>query len=331
MTATETAHSQPESESAQSGEIFLPETEWKRLRMLHEKRVGRWLDPHQARTARGEKHPVYDFLFDYYSFRPGHLRRWQPGLGVVLQGPDAAAFLKIRGYERRPRGIALSTALKNRRGLDGIRWIAALLEACEQRSPQFACFGLHEWAMVYRAEHIRHATWPLRFSQERIAGIVESLPIRCSHFDAFRFFTEASRPLNRLQPTRENRLELEQRGCLHANMDLYKWAYKLSPWTPSELLADTFELARDIREIDMRASPYDLSDLGFAPIPVETPDGRAYYESRQREFASRAQPLRLRLLGLCRRLLGGSGPSSGAGTSALSTVVAENAKTGADR
>ncbi len=32
------------------------------------------------RMARHEKHPVYDFLFEYYSFRPAHLLRWTPGL-----------------------------------------------------------------------------------------------------------------------------------------------------------------------------------------------------------------------------------------------------------
>ena len=58
-------------------------------------------------------------------------------------------------------------------------------------------------------------------------------------------------------------------------MDLYKWAYKLAPATPGELLADCFALAADVRELDMRASPYDLADLGYAPVPIETPAGRA--------------------------------------------------------
>ena len=39
----------------------------------------------------------------------------------------------------------------------------------------------------------------------------------------------------------------EQPGCLHANMDLYKWAFKLAPFAPAELVADCFALARDIR------------------------------------------------------------------------------------
>jgi hypothetical protein len=43
------------------------------------------------------------------------------------------------------------------------------------------------------------------------------------------------------------------------------------PFAPSELIADCFALAHDIREVDMRASPYDVRALGFAPIPIETP------------------------------------------------------------
>lgn len=77
------------------------------------------------------------------------------------------------------------------------------------------------------------------------------------------------------------------------------------PFAPSELVADSFELARDIREVDMRASPYDLRALGFAPIPIETPEGRADYERRQRAFSARGEPLRARLLALVRRLQAG--------------------------
>src|SRR5207248_2009588 len=111
-----------------------------------------------------------------------------------------------------------------------------------------------------------------------ITRIVEQSALCCTHFDAFRFFTAPAVPLNKLQPARGDAAQLEQRGCLHANMDLYKWAFKLAPFTPSDLVADCFELARDIREIDMCASPYDLQALGFAPIPVETAAGRADYE-----------------------------------------------------
>src|SRR2546425_10834 len=83
---------------------------------------------------------------------------------------------------------------------------------------------------------VRDSRWPLRFDANEIARIVESSSIRCTHFDAFRFFTPDARPLNRVQPTRKTSASHEQRGCLHANMDLYKWAFKLAPFTPSELV-----------------------------------------------------------------------------------------------
>jgi len=68
-------------------------------------------------------------------------------------------------------------------------------------------------------------------------------------------------------------------------------------------VAETFSLAREIREIDMRASPYDFTELGFPPIPIETPAGRGEYENIQRDFTRRAAPLRARLLTVARSVL----------------------------
>ena len=185
-----------------------------------------------------------------------------------------------------------------------VAWLRGLLTAMQARPAFFGCHGLHEWAMVYRQTpaEVRHNAWPLRFAPEELARIVEGSAIRCTHFDAFRFFTAPARPLNKLQPARDTVPLHEQRGCLHANMDLYKWAFKLAPFTPAELVADCFALARDIREVDMRASPYDLRALGFPPIAIETTEGRADYEAQQRAFAARGEPLRARLIGLCERL-----------------------------
>ena len=283
----------------------LAESEWWARRATHERRVRAWTDPHQARAARGERHPVYDFLFSYYAFRPAWLRRWHPGPDLVLAGDGAREFLRWPEYRGMTDGVALdATALPARRR-EFVAWLRALLEGTRERPAFFGCFGLHEWAMVYRqpAEQLRHNAWPLRLPTEEIARIVERSGVCCSHFDAFRFFTAEARPLNKLQPTREDAPRLEQRGCLHANMDLYKWAFKLAPFAPSELIADCFELARDIREVDMRASPYDLRALGFAPIAIETPAGRAEYESHQRAFAMRGELLRERLIALCARLV----------------------------
>jgi hypothetical protein len=164
---------------------------------------------------------------------------------------------------------------------------------------------MHEWAMVYRssAAEIRHESWPLRLSPAGLDAVVESAPLRCTHFDAFRFFTDPARPLNVLTPTRSAMPDLEQGGCLHTNMDLYKHAYRLTPLVPSELIADCFALAREIRTLDMRASPYDLRGLGYEPVVVETDQGKAEYVAAQRAFAQRAAELRAQLIAACEQVL----------------------------
>ncbi|WBB70496.1 3-methyladenine DNA glycosylase [Micromonospora sp. WMMD812] len=280
---------------------------WRARRAAHEERVDAWLTPHLARRRRGEKHPVEDFLFTYYSYRPAQLRRWHPGAGVELR--DAAPAEFGRDYRAGAAGVTLDTEAVRARRAESIHWIRSLLAATAGRPAHLGCFGMHEWAMVYRQTQaeVRHNAWPLRLSPEQTARTVEENRIRCSHFDAFRFFTAPARPLNLLSPTRETQHAHEQPGCLHANMDLYKYASKLSPLTSSELVADCFELAKEIRTLDMRASPYDLSELGYPPIKVETVEGRHEYVRAQRSFAERAAPLRSRLIAECDRLLAASG------------------------
>ena len=165
--------------------------------------------------------------------------------------------------------------------------LRTLLSATAARPAQLGCFGMHEWAMVYRlpADEVRHADWPLRLGSAGTDEVVESHRIGCSHFDAFRFFTDEARPFNRLDPRHDDRPAFEQPGCLHAGMDLYKHAFRLSPLVCSDLVADCFELARDIRVLDMRASPYDLSGLGYEPVR-----GR----DRRRQAGVRHRPTGLR-------------------------------------
>ncbi|GAA1977811.1 hypothetical protein GCM10009754_62130 [Amycolatopsis minnesotensis] len=283
----------------------LTEQEWRAREEAHTTRMRRWTEPHQRRRSRGEKHPVLDFLFTYYSHRPSHLERWQPGPGIVLSGAGARCFLQRRGYRAVPDGVALDDAEFGENRARAARSIRALLEATAGRAPRLSCFGLHEWAMVYRQPpgEVRHTQLPLRLGSSGTDEVVDSLEVRCGHYDAFRFFTDAARPRNTLAPARTTQIDLEQPGCLHANMDLFKWAYKLDPFVPSELLGDCFELAADIRVLDMRASPYDLAGFGYSPVAIETPHGRAEYARAQAEFARRAAPLRTRLIALCTRLL----------------------------
>ena len=279
--------------------LQIGEAAWLPRRRAHEARVSPWVEPHLARSSLGERHPVYDFLFEYYSYRPGQLRRWHPGIGCALSGPAAEEYLASPCYRRTGAGVEGSiSALKPERETF-VCWLEKLLLAVKERPPYFGCAGLHEWAMVYRTSDVRHSRLPMRLASAEIDAVVRTLPIRCTHFDAFRFFTPEARPLNRVQPIRERAVDFEQPGCLHANMDLYKWAYKLAPFTPSELVADAFALALDIRQVDMRASPYDLSAMGFPAIPIETAAGRDEYEQLQRSFCLRAAPIRERLINIC--------------------------------
>jgi hypothetical protein len=256
-------------------------------------------------------HPVEDFLFTYYAQRPAALRRWHPGYGVALA--DGAPYSGLRGYGALPTNPDAVTVtqehLAGRRPL--LEELRTLMAVTAARPAQLSCFGMHEWAMVYRrpAGGIRHRGTPLRLGGTDTDRVVESHRVTCTHFDAFRFFSDEARPLNTLQPSSEDRPAFEQPGCLHAGMDLYKHAYRLSPLVCSDLVADCFELARDIRVLDMRASPYDLTGLGYAPVPVETPGGKAEYVAAQRVFAQRAAPLRERLVAECDRLLAALPPT----------------------
>ncbi|MFM8349451.1 MAG: hypothetical protein ACKN9D_00125, partial [Actinomycetales bacterium] len=88
----------------------------------------------------------------------------------------------------------------------------------------------------------------------------------------------------------------DQPGCLHAAMDTYKIAGWFSPLISSDLVADTFEVAATARELDMRASPYDVSELGLPAIPIETIDGRRAYAREQESIIHQSAPVRATLL-----------------------------------
>ncbi|AGF72424.1 hypothetical protein [Corynebacterium halotolerans] len=268
---------------------------WRERMTAHEHRADAHTRDHLERRRRHEKHPVFDFLFEYYPVRPAHLRRWHPGVGVELLGEPPHE--DWRDYTRHDDRVTVDVdAFWARRG-DSMIYIRGLLRRTNLNPSRFDCFGLHEWAMVYRSDHPRHDL-PLRLGAAGTDAVVEQHRIRCTHFDAYRFFTTPARPLNLTVLTREDQPDNDQAGCVHATMDLYKWASKLGPLVPGELFLDTFELAVDARILDMEASPYDCRDHGFDVVAIETPEGKAEYVERQRGLAERARPLRDRLVGL---------------------------------
>ncbi|MFO1486469.1 MAG: hypothetical protein U1F71_24110 [Verrucomicrobiaceae bacterium] len=287
-----------------SGIIWSRE-EWHSRMQAHVARVAAHADAFVERRSREAKHPVHDFLFTYYSFTPAKLKQWVPPLGVGIettpQDLESCSWLQSHRFIHEDNIVRLDAARFGSRERELAAWVAMLCERILDRPGRFTCFGMHEWAMVYRqpAELVRHQGYELRLSPAELATFVETMPVCCSHYDAFRFFTPEARPLNSLQPTLQSRPDLEQPGCLHANMDLYKWSSKLWPWTGSDLIGECFEHAVAGRELDMRASPYDLRDMGCEPVKIETPEGRAHYEDGQRRLAGRAAVLRQRLRDAC--------------------------------
>jgi hypothetical protein len=280
--------------------ILLESDRWEMLEQQHHAQVDELTADHRARSAVHRTHPVEDFLFTYYSFRPSQLRRWHPGSGIgLLDAPHRATWRFHRTLDRAAGGrtavVADPVEFLTVRG-QSVLFIRELLQRTAVAVPQFGCFGLHEWAMVFQEDERRHLSWPLRLGRAGTDAVVRDQQIRCSHYDAFRFFTPAARPRNLLAPDLASRDRMEQPGCLHASMDLYKWAYRLTPIVSSVLLLDCFRFARAIREVDMRASPYDLGELGLPAITIENAAGRAEYVVAQKEFARRGQQLRARLL-----------------------------------
>lgn len=272
----------------------LTEARWRPLMEAHERLVREWTQPRLDRRRRGERHPVDDFLWDYYRLSPAQLNMWHPGDDVILAGEPPVAHR--RHYVRQDAGwtavLAPGDPLHAR-----LSRSLAIMRATAARPITTGCFGMHEWAMVHGQEpdQIRHGQVPLRLPPEQIMAAVDSIGLRCTHFDAYRFFTPTAavqqRPL-----TRADQVDDERPGCLHAGMDLYRYAYEAAPFVGSDLVVVCFRHARAARDLDMAASPYDLSDWGVTAVPVETPAGRREYSLRQRELAGRAAVLRDRLI-----------------------------------
>ena len=244
----------------------LSDSEWKQRAAEHLARAERHTLAARKRRDHGESHPVEDFLFQYYPYPFALLENWHPGCGVALEwtatveSPTPTPPFSDRWYSYSCGALVADPGLLSTKERERLRWIGELLTATRSRAPNFACHGLHEWAMVYRGREVRHEkTTRLRLPQAEIDALVESRAICCSHHDA---------------------------------------------WIGTELLLDCFELAMELRDLDMRASPYDLSDWGRQPVRIETAEGRRIYETEQRRLAEKAVPLRDRLIERLRTIEG---------------------------
>ena len=287
--------------------VALPYATWQATARAHFEKAQQWTMPYRSRRAAGVMHPSHDFIFIYFRFAPALLEGWHPGLGVAFEAPEDIQGFNEKYYTREGDSLCLDPSKLDDKARKRLQWQLDLCRSIQNKPAQFSCFGMHEWAMVYQGGpegRPRHeGKLPMRLSQAEIDAIVEARPTCCSHFDAFRFFTDSAKPFNKIHPTQDERMTNEQPGCLHTNMDLYKWTAKSMPWVGSELLWETFEYAMRCREVDMRGSPYDCSSLGFKAIPVETEAGREEYEREQRALTEAGKPLRARLIAALEVLL----------------------------
>jgi hypothetical protein len=288
--------------------------EWTLRAKKHAELVAPFTDPFLQRRAVHQTHPVHDFLFTYYNCSPLKLKQWVPSFEQSLS-MTPEMLKEYRWFKSDWFHLKESVLSFNKEHIfDNTRELTLFIEElCTnilERPPKFGCYGLHEWAMVYKvsSESIRHKGYRLRLSPDNLSQFIESQSICCSHYDAYRFFSKEAHPLNLLNPVLENRLKMEQGGCLHANMDIYKWATKLWPWIGSDFIGKAFLLALECRELDMRASPYDLIKEGYEPICIETEEGRKEYQKQQEILAYRAIPLRIQLQEFCKRFCNYSQP-----------------------
>lgn len=341
----------------------LERAEWLPLASAHGARVASALGTN-ADFDYDRADPVRNFFFEYYHFKPSLLRLWCPGPELAMRGVEAEDFGAILPPARFASAMALdgegsdavvfSAELAPRQQRATMTSALAVLRATEGREPHLLCHGLHEWAMLYHPdggpEPERHQrTLPLRVSQAELNACVESVPLRCTHFDAFRFFAEPARPLNREgQLSREAQVATEQPGCVHATMDLFKWTLKALPFVRADLVHETLRLALKARVLDMRASPYDLSGWDeqaaqasagggegradadgcyartrdgralpplsaahLAPIRIESSEGREEYRAYQRALYEEGVPVRARLAAQYELCLGAEAGGSG--------------------
>lgn len=296
--------------------VLVPEQIWRDRQERHVRTVDLLTTDHLERKARGVPHPVVDFLFTYYRTSVATIRRWHPGPGVILENAHRSEMAQWRHYRRDSldgrEGLTVDADSVIARCGTRISRARRIVEATSSRAGATGCFGLHEWAMLYRTggDDVRHEQVPLRVSAAEIDEVVDRSRLQCTHFDAFRFFTGPAAPLNQTLLTRESQERHEQPACLHAGMDLYAHVAAMEAGAPGELLIATLRASLDAREVDMRSSPYDLSAWELDPIPVETAEGRATFVAHQRLWIQRTQALRSRFLDAVARLDARTTPGS---------------------
>ena len=109
-------------------------------------------------------------MYEYYPTRLSLLRRWHPGAGLSLaDAPEHAAWRWYRTQGGVTRLDAEAFWSANGATVD---FVTGLVAATLTRRAVVGCFGLHEWAMVYRDTETRHEL-PLRLGAAGTDAVVD--------------------------------------------------------------------------------------------------------------------------------------------------------------
>ena len=191
----------------------------------------RHAQPTAGAAPTAATHPVEDFLFRYYNNSPARLRRWHPGAGVLLEdaaGLPRASVDPLPG--RRRRGGARRRGLPRGPGPGRDASCASLLSATASRPAAAGLLGLHEWAMVLRHPGRRRAACRLAAAagqrRHRRGGRAARHPVLALR--RVPVLHRVGAPRNACSRSRDSQVAMEQPGCLHAGMDVYKWAFSCS-------------------------------------------------------------------------------------------------------
>ena len=108
----------------------IEESQWRASQRQHANDLQPILKAQRGRRARAEKHPVVDFLFTYYSIRPGHRIQWSTGYGVGLENAREE-FAQRRYWVSGDAGedSRLSLSAMGKRQRREVFWIHELLKA----------------------------------------------------------------------------------------------------------------------------------------------------------------------------------------------------------
>jgi hypothetical protein len=135
---------------------------WTSRAKKHDALIHPITDAFLKRRGLGQTHAVHDFLFTYYSCSPLKLKQWVPSFEEELEMTDSIrqdySWLTDYWFSLNEGMLSLRKERIHKSARAQARFIADLCANISQRAPRFGCYGLHEWAMVYKesAEALRH-------------------------------------------------------------------------------------------------------------------------------------------------------------------------------